>query len=175
MFPSPVNSDTPIHPASARKKLSAILERSGCSKVRFHDLRHTFATISLEYGMDLKTLSTVLGHQSVEVTLDTYSHITEDMMENAAARIDSTIGGATSKNGRKTKKTTKKKKQVFQAVTGSRRRQGSGCISKVSANTWQGKYTPRTADGKREIHCVYAKSYEECERMLDEMIGGLKA
>lgn len=50
----------------------------------------------------------------------------------------------------------------------------TGCISKVSKNTWQGKYTPRSKDGKRERHIVYAKSEEECERKLKEMIGQIK-
>ena len=48
-----------------------------------------------------------------------------------------------------------------------------GCISKISKNTWQGKYTPRSKDGKREQHIVYAKSEEECERKLGEMIKGI--
>lgn len=49
-----------------------------------------------------------------------------------------------------------------------------GCTSKVSKNTWQGKYTPRSKDGKREQHIVYAKNEEECERRLKEMIKELK-
>jgi len=54
------------------------------------------------------------------------------------------------------------------------RKPGTGCISKVSRNTWQGKYTPHSKDGKREQHIVYAKSEEECERKLGEMIKELK-
>ena len=47
--------------------------------MRFHDLRHTFATMALEHGMDVKTLSATIGHVSSATTLDIYSHITDTM------------------------------------------------------------------------------------------------
>ncbi len=77
MFPSPVKEDTPLSPGAARRRLQHILERAGCKHVRFHDLRHTFATLSLENGMDVKTLSAMLGHVSAGTTLDIYTHITD--------------------------------------------------------------------------------------------------
>lgn len=61
------------------------------------------------------------------------------------------------------------------AKKSKKRKPGTGCISKVSKNTWQGKYTPRGKDGKREQHIVYAKSEEECEVKLREMIEKLKS
>ena len=61
--------------------------------MRFHDLRHTFATLALESGMDVKTLSAMLGHVSAATTLDIYTHITDDM-QRAAANIDRGIGKA---------------------------------------------------------------------------------
>ena len=61
MFPSPVKPDSPLDPASVRKRIRTILDHAGCSKLRFHDLRHTFATLSLEAGMDVKTLSAIIG------------------------------------------------------------------------------------------------------------------
>ena len=51
MFPSPVNEDSPRDPATVRKRLQTVLERAGCKKERFHDLRHTFSTVSLEHGI----------------------------------------------------------------------------------------------------------------------------
>ena len=53
-------------------------------KVRFHDLRHTFATLALQNGVDIKTVSGMLGHFSAGFTLDTYAHITSASQRQAA-------------------------------------------------------------------------------------------
>ena len=79
MFPSQTDNGRPRNPSSVRTRLQLILERAGCKKVRFHDLRHTFATMALEHGMDVKTLSATIGHVSSATTLDIYSHITDTM------------------------------------------------------------------------------------------------
>ncbi len=79
LFPSPLNLDNPREPAACRKRLSKILERAGCKHVRFHDLRHTFATMALENGIDVKTLAEILGHTTVATTLITYTHSTATM------------------------------------------------------------------------------------------------
>ena len=81
-------------PAAVRQRLHRLLDHAGCERVRFHDLRHTFATNALAHGMDIKTLSTILGHVSAATTLNTYSHITEEMRRQAAARIDAGIAKA---------------------------------------------------------------------------------
>ena len=77
-----------MRPSSIHQRLHRILDHAGCDRVRFHDLRHTFATNALAYGMDIKTLSTILGHVSAATTLNTYSHITEEMRRQAAANSD---------------------------------------------------------------------------------------
>ena len=54
------------------------------SAVRFHDLRHTFATLALQNGVDVKTVSGMLGHFSAGFTLDTYAHVTIAAQKEAA-------------------------------------------------------------------------------------------
>ena len=53
-------------------------------KIRFHDLRHTFATHAIASGVDAKTLSGILGHTNASFTLDTYTHVTPDMQKAAS-------------------------------------------------------------------------------------------
>ena len=84
----------PLRPSVVHQRLHRILNHAGCERVRFHDLRHTFATNALAHGMDIKTLSTILGHVSSATTLNTYSHITDEMRQKAAAKIDAGIAKA---------------------------------------------------------------------------------
>ena len=94
MFPSSKKEDAPMRPSSIHQRLHRILGHAECDRVRFHDLRHTFATNALAYGMDIKTLSTILGHVSCATTLNTYSHITDEMRQKAAVKIDQGIAKA---------------------------------------------------------------------------------
>ena len=82
VFPSP--NGGPISPDSVNNMLKRVLERAGISKVRFHDLRHTFATLALQNGVDIKTVSGMLGHFSAGFTLDTYAHVTTAAQKEAA-------------------------------------------------------------------------------------------
>ena len=95
MFPSPVKEDSPQDPTAVRKRLSTILKRAECKHIRFHDLRHTFATASLEHSMDMKALSTIIGHVSSSTTLNIYAHVTDEMQRTAVAKKDRGIGKAT--------------------------------------------------------------------------------
>ena len=64
--------------------LKRVLAKAGIPKVRFHDLRHTFATIALQNGVDIKTVSDMLGHFSAGFTIDTYAHVTTSAQKEAA-------------------------------------------------------------------------------------------
>ena len=61
-----------------------IVKEAGLPHIRFHDLRHTFATHALASGVDAKTLSGILGHTNASFTLDTYTHVTPDMQRAAS-------------------------------------------------------------------------------------------
>ena len=63
-------------------------------KVRFHDLRHTFATLALQNGVDVKTVSSMLGHYSAGFTLDTYAHVTTDAQLKAAQTMGNILSRA---------------------------------------------------------------------------------
>lgn len=91
VFPSP--NGGPISPDSVNNMLKRVLERAGIPKVRFHDLRHTFATLALQNGVDIKTVSGMLGHFSAGFTLDTYAHVTTAAQKQAADIMESVLGG----------------------------------------------------------------------------------
>ena len=84
IFPSLLEPEKPTSPRVAYYRLKVILKKEGLPDIRFHDLRHTFATHALASGVDAKTLAWILGHTNASFTLDTYTHITDDMQKNAA-------------------------------------------------------------------------------------------
>ena len=173
IFPSRTKPDQPIDPGYVRKRLQQILERAGCKKVRFHDLRHTFATISLEHGMDIKTLSTIIGHVSSRTTLNIYTHITSEMQENAAANIDRGIAKAEVTDGTETEKPAETR--TFEPVKLPRRRPGTGYIKQINDHIWEGRYSPVWPDGKKHSRNVYGHAREEVEAKLADLIIQMKA
>ena len=174
MFPSPLNNDSPRDPAAVRKRLTAILERASCKHVRFHDLRHTFATASLEHGMDIKTLSTIIGHVSTATTLNVYAHVTDEMRKIAAAKIDRGIAKSESLQDIDTAP-RKPAPSTFLPHKGQRRKPGTGCVSQINEKLWEGRYSPRLPNGCRLVRNVYAHSEKECEQKLAELIVQMKA
>ncbi len=173
MFPSPINENSPRDPAAVRKRLQTVLERAECKKVRFHDLRHPFSTVSLEHGMDVKTLSTIIGHVSSSTTLNVYAHVTDEMRRTAAAEIDQGIGKAEPHTEIDTAP-RKLAPSTFKARKGQRRKAGTGCVTQINEKLWEGRYSPIWPDGKKHARNVYAHSEEECERLLAEMIAEMK-
>ena len=71
-----------------RREFHRLLEMAGIRRVRFHDLRHTAATLMLEADVHPKVVQEVLGHSSIAVTLDTYSHVVPALQTDAARRVD---------------------------------------------------------------------------------------
>ena len=84
IFHNPLRPETPLNPGAAYHQLKKTLKEAGLPDIRFHDLRHTFATQALASGVDAKTLAGILGHTKASFTLDTYTHTTGDMQKRAA-------------------------------------------------------------------------------------------
>ena len=172
MFPSPVKEDMPMTPGAVRRRLQIILERAGCKRIRFHDLRHTFATLSLENGMDVKTLSAMLGHVSAATTLDIYTHVTGDMQTEAAAKIDRGLGNEVREESAQSERDAA---AYFQPVQRKTRKPGTGCITQINDHLFEGRYSPTWPDGTKHSKCVYAHTQEECEEKLKVLIQQLNA
>ena len=88
MFPSGRTGEM-YHPDSVVTLHKRILKDAGLEHIRFHDLRHTFATLALQNGVDVKTVSSMLGHYDAGFTLRTYTHATRQMQQKAAEKMGS--------------------------------------------------------------------------------------
>jgi len=78
----------PLDPGTVTHAFSRLLKEAGLPHIRFHDLRHTHATLMLKSGVHPKIVSERLGHASVGFTLDTYSHVVPGLQEAAAEKFD---------------------------------------------------------------------------------------
>jgi integrase len=89
---------SPWPPDSFTSSFSEFIRKTSVSVVRFHDLRHTHATHLLRHGIHPKVVSERLGHSTVGITLDVYSHVLPDMQEEAARRVDAALRLAVSQS-----------------------------------------------------------------------------
>ena len=81
-----------MHPTSMYKDFKALLKKLSLPDIRFHDLRHTAATLMLQQGVNAKIIQERLGHANVSLTLDVYSHVLPSMQANAAEKMDELLG-----------------------------------------------------------------------------------
>jgi integrase len=77
---------------TVRRALDRALRHAGLPHIRFHDLRHTAATLLLANNINPKVVSELLSHTSVSITLDRYSHVLPSMQQGAAAAMDRLLG-----------------------------------------------------------------------------------
>lgn len=89
---------TPLHPNTLSKQFYRIVERAGVGPLRFHDLRHTHATLLLKQGVHPKIVSERLGHSTIGITLDTYSHVLPGLQEAAATQLETALLGTGNAN-----------------------------------------------------------------------------
>jgi integrase len=75
-----------------RQRFYPLLARAGLPRIRFHDLRHTASTLLLKQGVHAKIVSEMLGHATIAITLNLYSHVLPDMQRDATAAMDRLLG-----------------------------------------------------------------------------------
>ncbi len=81
----------PLRPDYVYSTFKKLLKKHGFPVVRFHDLRHSFATIMLEQGVDLETVSAMLGHNSIVITADIYTHVRQQIKATAAGKLNNAL------------------------------------------------------------------------------------
>ena len=81
----------PLHPETITSMFAALVEKAGVPKIRLHDLRHTSASLALAAGIHPKIVSERLGHSSVSITLDLYSHVAPGLQAEAAEKLGRVI------------------------------------------------------------------------------------
>jgi integrase len=84
-------NDRPIDPRNFTRHFERLLQRAGLPRIRFHDTRHTFATLMLELGEAPKVVQSMLGHTKISTTLDIYSHVSLDLERQAAAKLNALL------------------------------------------------------------------------------------
>lgn len=80
-----------LYPWKSTRAFNGLLKRAGLEGFRFHDLRHTAATLALLEGVSAKVVQEMLGHAKISQTLDTYSHVLPTMQAEAARKLDSAL------------------------------------------------------------------------------------
>jgi integrase len=75
-----------------QRSFKPLLKKAGLPGIRFHDLRHTCATLLLTRGVHPKIVQDLLGHSTIAITLDTYSHVLPGMGDAAAGAMDEALG-----------------------------------------------------------------------------------
>lgn len=84
---------TPVDHRALSREFHALLEAAGLPRLRFHDLRHSCASLLLAQNVHPKVVMEILGHSQISVTLDTYSHVIPSLQEEAMSKMDRLLGG----------------------------------------------------------------------------------
>jgi integrase len=84
---------TPLDARNLVRHFHETLQRAGLPRKRFHDLRHTAASLLLAMGTDLRVVQEVLGHSQITLTADTYAHVLPALLETALGKMEALFGG----------------------------------------------------------------------------------
>lgn len=82
---------TPLEPRTMQNHFKRALQKSGIAPANYHSLRHTFATRCIELGFDVKSLSEILGHASVNITMNRYVHPTMELKQENMQRLSTLL------------------------------------------------------------------------------------
>lgn len=130
--------------------------------------------MALENGMDIKTLSAMIGHVSAETTLNIYSHITDTMQQQAAVHIDRKIGGTDAQMPTAQPSARKDTAPIeFTPYKPKIRKPGTGCVTMINDHLYEGRFSPHV-NGKRIAKNIYATTREECKEKLKALIAEMK-
>jgi integrase len=83
----------PLEPRNVTRSFQRFLKRAGLPRMRFHDLRHCFATLLLIQGLSPRVVMEMLGHSQMNLTMNTYSHVIPSLQREAAARLEALLKG----------------------------------------------------------------------------------
>jgi integrase len=86
VFPSTVG--TPMEPRNLTRQFKAVLQRAGLPDIRFHDLRHTAASLLVAQGVHPRVVMEILGHSQISLTMNTYTHVLPEAQREATALMD---------------------------------------------------------------------------------------
>jgi integrase len=89
VFPSTIG--TPLEPRNVHRLFQKAIARAGLPKTRFHDLRHTCATLLLVQGVPARVVMETLGHSQISLTMNTYSHVLPELQREAAEQMDALL------------------------------------------------------------------------------------
>lgn len=91
-FYIPTNGEYPTEPRTYRNYYTKLMEKLGIPKLKYHGLRHSFATRCIEAGCDYKTVSVLLGHANISTTLDLYVHPNMEQKKRCIAKVFKSLG-----------------------------------------------------------------------------------
>jgi integrase len=86
---------TPLEGRNVSRAFTATLQRAGLPQIRFHDLRHSFASLLIHQGAHTKFVSEQLGHASSQITLDRYGHLLDQSYADESEKLEATLFGST--------------------------------------------------------------------------------